>query len=759
MSALPHAPTRLLPGTLRRTLACAVCGLFAGSCALEAQALQPPDGPPPTPPPNFTPQPPSPELLRRLRQEAGLDNGQDQLPPQASELFEAEDPRMQDQVGMINLPDIDTNAVLQMLEEFTGKPILRQQALPNVRLTFASREPLTRGQAILAIESLLALNGVAITEVGDDFLKAVPSAVISTQVAPFWEGSTLDATPSQKIYEKLFPLDYLPAIEVMPLLQPLMSQGSPMAFERSNLVLVTDALINLQRIERLLQRLDQPSPLQTEPFFFALEYIGARDLQDRLQRLQQGPLQTRLSSSTIIEADERTNQLIVFTHRGNEPLIRQLIQRLDVDVAPLTSTEVFSIRYAEAPDVVEIIEQVVSGQKDAREALQGNNETPNTAVARRAAAQAAREIQQANAAAATLRAEASNLQFSDFLTLVADERSNNIVASGTRNDLRFLTSLIEEIDVLLAQVRIEVIIADISLTQGYSYGLESLGITTGQAASYTDGTSGTVVRGDIGNGVFSQNTVITPSIRNLGINPLIFGSGDSILDLLFEQARTRNDVQILSAPTIVTTHNREASITVGQSVPVVSSTLDSIDGGGTSDNDTFRRNIQYRDANLQLSVTPLIGSDGVIQLEIDQSIDDVGSGEGVDGNPVFLNRSANSFLSVADGELVVLGGLQRRNESYTKNKLFLLGDIPVLGDWLFSETTTGDDRSELLIFIRPVIVSRPEDASADARQLLSNNPSREEIEHYLEEGNFKVEDAADAPEEEPAAPSRRGPRR
>ena len=112
-------------------------------------------------------------------------------------------------VGVIRISDMEANEVIEMLERFTGKSILRQQNLPKAQINFSSQSAMTKADAILAIESLLSLNGIAITEVGEKFLKAVPIANIATHAPKMISDSTLKSTPSQKIYSKFFYLDYL----------------------------------------------------------------------------------------------------------------------------------------------------------------------------------------------------------------------------------------------------------------------------------------------------------------------------------------------------------------------------------------------------------------------------------------------------------------------------------------------------------------------------------------------------------------------
>lgn len=745
-SCFPARPLR----TVLMLLACiAGTGLLAqdDNGEEERPSPAPPTRSAPPPPPDFIPPPPPegltppempPQVRRSIRPSNRTNAGGDPPPvPREevtqgpSDLVDEQDPFMQENVGLIRIPEMGTNEVLEMLENFTRKPILRQQTLPTVKITFFSQEALTRGEAITAIESLLALNGIAITTLGEKFLKAVPSSIIKTQVARTWEGSTLGAEPTQRIYEKLFELDFLTAQEAVALIQPLMSQGAPIAFDKSNRILVTDALVNLQRLERLLPTLDKPSALRTEMLFFELENLDAENVVQRLQQLAQGPLRRQFENNTTFEADERTNQIIVFTHPSNTGLITQLMERLDIDVAPQTATEVYSIRYADATELVNIIEQIVTGQREVRQETSGD---ANNANARRQAAQR----RQNNETVAAARAEATNLQFSDFLTIVPDERANTIVASGTNNDLRYLEQLIAEIDTLLAQVRIEVVITDVSLTKDDARGIDTFGFAynasgAGEAFNLSENTGTSQKQANPGN----FYGVTFPE----GIT---WGPGGFGIEAVLNAVEQNSNAEVLSAPTIVTTHNKEAVVSVGEERPVIT--------GVTTSNvsDTTQEQVQFRDIKLELKVTPLIGSNGVVQMEIEQQIQNVLREVIINENPqpVVGTRNATSYVSVRDGDLIVLGGLQSLDVSETKNRMAILGKLPVLGD-LFSRNTDSYNRNELLIFLRPSIIRDSDDADRDANELIDVLEGSEKLRDYLNEGTFRGSGKEPEPEKKP----------
>ena len=179
-------------------------------------------------------------------------------------------------------------------------------------------------------------------------MKAVPATNVNSQVPIMLAGSSLELDASQQIYAKLFKLDYLNAVEAgAPLVQNLVSQNSSvLPFPKSNALLITDALVNIQRIETIFKDADRAQVIREEIKFIKLDFVQAVEMQERIENLIQGPLKSYLEGNTSVTADERTNQLILITHPGNLEIIMDVIQSVDVDAAPLTASEVFQLRQA-----------------------------------------------------------------------------------------------------------------------------------------------------------------------------------------------------------------------------------------------------------------------------------------------------------------------------------------------------------------------------------------------------------------------------
>ena len=278
-------------------------------------------------------------------------------------------PRDDEKVSL-KLADADIDTVLSTLEIYTGRTILRPQALPAATYTIKIVKPVPKAEAVLALETLLSLNGVGVAPLGDKFLKVVALAQVKNEAPEMIEGSTLGLPPSGRVATKLFQLEFLRASEFIPQITPLMSPGianGVVVLDKANAALITDSLSNLQRVENLLRLLDHPSTIGLTPKFYSL-HNGAKasDLVNKLRAMFQGPLQNQLGSATTFSADDRTNQIILLADPRQYPLFDDLIAKLDVKADPNTRNEVIYLKHATAKDVATLLSSLVSGQNAAQ---------------------------------------------------------------------------------------------------------------------------------------------------------------------------------------------------------------------------------------------------------------------------------------------------------------------------------------------------------------------------------------------------------
>lgn len=621
-------------------------------------------------------------------------------------------------VGPLVLRDESIEQVLALLERWTGKTLLRPQALPAATITVNLRDTVTRDEAIRALETLLNLNGVALTPLGDRFLKVTAVGNARSEAPELIDGSTLALPPSGRIVSKLFQLNFLRVQEFMPQIVPLLSPNTgsaPVLFEKANAALLTDTLSNLQRVESLLARVDQPALSGLAPKFYSLHFAKASDVVNQMRTILSGALQTQLGTATSFNADDRSNQIIVVSDPRQLPFFDDLIARLDVKSDPNTRNEVIYLKHAAAKDVATILSQLVSGQNNATRASGSENaRVASNVIAAVAPAPAGGTAPTPPAALAALGGakELSN-QFSPLLTILAEERSNSIVVSGTIDDIRLINDLVAKIDVLLAQVRIEVVIAEVTLNDNAQSGIAALGLKI-------EGDK--LVGGQISGPGFVANNVTGTRQPT--------GDIDLAAEVGITTTPRKSNATILSLPNIMTTHNKEGKIFVGEQRPVISSYLNDNTGNNNTIGTGYRSTISSKDIGIELTVKPLIGNDGSVQLEVTQEVNDILGEITIDGNPQprIGRRSYTSFVSARTGEIVVLGGLQRTSKSKSTSRL---GPIPIIGD-LFGSRSREDTRTDLVLFLRPTVLTNTP---------VDNAPAFEQVESLPKEQRERVKKA------------------
>ena len=611
-----------------------------------------------------------------------------------------------DQVGPVILRDETVAQVLDLMQRWTGKSILRPQALPASAYTLSLPASITRDEALLAIETLLNLNGIAVIQQGDKFLKVVPNLIAKAESPSLITGPALALPPSGRIATKIFTLKHANAQEFVTQIVSSLNTtlaAPPIYFGRNNAFLITDSITNLQKIETLVAQIDRPQLDLVVTKSYPLKNAMATDVVNKLNSMLRSPATVsggapfRLSTGTTFLADERTNRVLLMGSADQHDFFDKLIETLDQKSNPNTKNDVIFLRHADAQQVATLITSLVTGQTTG--AARAGNTIRRTTLNGGAAPIAP------VAAAAPSAAQMGADEFSSNLTVLADIRSNSIVVSGTSDDLRLLHELIDKVDIVLPQVRIEVVIAEVKLSDSETSGFNALGLTVqnGKLVGVGGNGGGFSVSGtppSLGTTLVPNNsTFVTPAQGTLTGNDLSATIG------LVTTPR-KGDLKVLSVPAITTTHNKEATIFVGESRPVITgSTVAATTGQVTS-------TVSQRDIGIQLKVLPLIGKDGAVQLQISQSVEDILGSTQLDGNaqPIIGRRTTDSYVSAMSGEIVVLGGLQRTVSTKSTSRL---GPIPFLGD-LFGASTNTEEKQELIIFLRPYVLNNSAVDNLDA---------------------------------------------
>ncbi len=636
----------------------------------------------------------------------------------------------EDLIGPLTMPGDSIDAVLELIARWTGKTLLRPQNLPQATISFNLRERISKKEAIQGLETELSLNGIAITPLGDRFLKVTALNAAKSEAPELIEGSTLGLPPSGRTASKLFTLKFLRVTEFMPQIAALLNPAAgspPVIFDKGNSALVTDSISNLQRVETLINQMDQPSLAGLTPKFYQIKYgAKASDIVTKINGILTGPLRTQLGTGTTFSPDDRTNQIAVIADPRQYDFFDEIISKLDVKSDPNTRNEVIRLKAANAAEVSKLLGNLITGQNNAaKSAGQENvNRTQNPL-----AAAPGQPIPPPNATVAAISSALasqgitpSSNQFSSLLTIEPDDRTNSLVVSGTVDDLRLIHELVDKIDVLLAQVRIEVVIAEVTLSDNQTSGIDALGlkVSNGRLTGLVGSGPGVAVTGLPASG--TTTTTGSPATY-----ATLLGGLNALINI--STTPRKGNTTILSRPSITTTHNKEATIFVGETIPTINQITSSTAASTAGPYNTS--SVTQQEVGIKITVKPLIGTDGSVQLDLKQEISDVGDPVTIGGNVqnIILKRTTSSFITAKSGEILVLAGLQKKTNIKSTSRL---GPIPFLGD-LFGTRTHKEQRDELIFFLRPVVLTATPADNAPALEQVDQLPKkqRDEIKSTL----------------------------
>jgi general secretion pathway protein D len=266
----------------------------------------------------------------------------------------------------------------------------------------------------------------------------------------------------------------------------------------------------------------------------------------------------------------------------------------------------------------------------------------------------------------------------DDVRVVADDENNALMIYATGKQYKIITDAMEQLDVVATQVIIEASILEVTLTDDLRYGLEWT-FKNGLGGDY-DGV------GQLADSVF-LGPLPAPGFSYTVTNSI--GDISAVLNALASESL----LNVISTPSVMVLDNHTAYIHVGQQVPVNDQQTQT-DGG------SITQSVTYRDSGVKLTVTPSVNAGGLVTMNVEQSVTDIGPVEETTGQRRFLERNIVSRVAVRSNETIVLGGLIREKGESTSSGIPFLHSIPIIGS-LFGKDILADERTELLVIITP----------------------------------------------------------
>jgi general secretion pathway protein D len=597
--------------------------------------------------------------------------------------------------GLIKFQDADLLQVLEVYQELTGRTVLRPNNLPQTKISIRSQTPLTRREAIAALDSILAMNQVAMIAQGDKFVKAVPEAQAVQQAAPFNELPSEAFEDTTRYVTEIVHLKNQVPRDVVNALQPLAKMPqSIMAIDSSGILVLRDYEENIKRMLELIEKIDVVPVQEFESVVIPIKYALAGDIATVIGSLTSGGGgvtsvgQRQQGAPSRLGAPGgggRSGGAYGGSQYGGGGAYGGYGGAMGGGYSPYAST----------------ISPVAN---------RGAAATPAGAAGTGTFADRLRNI--------VNKASGSDITVLGDTKIIADERTNSLLIFANKTDLATISNIIEKLDVVLAQVLIEAFIIEVSLGDelryGFSYGQRrpvTAGEFSGIGGIFNPPTPLFGPGGVLGGGGTGTST------NTSGIFPEGFSYFTRFNDFEANFTAIARDsrINVLSRPRVQTSHAVPCRIFIGETRPYVSGSFGYIG--------TAQSIVQQLRIGIELFVTPLINPEGLVVMEIEQRIDSAGPSVIIDGNevPTTTERSANATVSVRDGETIMLGGFISNTKSTGRSGVPILKDIPVIGP-LFRNTSDRNDRKELIVLIRPSVLKTPEDAAQFAIEQKAKMP-------------------------------------
>ncbi|AHI29164.1 type II secretion system secretin GspD [Marinobacter similis] len=573
----------------------------------------------------------------------------------------------QEETWRLNLKDADIRAFVTQVADITGYSFVVDPRVKG-KVTVLSSAPMNKDEIYDLFLAVLNVHGFTAIP-GEEVIKVVQQ-VDAKQSAESM--SRFEEIPSEQLITRVIQIDNANALELVPILRPLVAKYGHLAgVAAANALIVSDHSSNIQRIEQIVRELDSPSKYEVEVIQLDEAWVG--DMVTLLQELAPDELGRAGGENAArkysVTADERSNRLILRGDQNFRDKMRGLIRQLDQPSASGGTTKVLRLKHADAKKLTEILKGVMG--ELAKEGSGGGS-----------------------------GGSGGTKPGSNF-AVFADEGLNALVVRGEPSLMQEAEQIVAHLDVRRAQVLIEAAIVEISDDLGQDLGVQfAVGDESGESTPVV-GTNFSNVGRSLSEviGALASDSIIGPAAGGVTI-----GAGQRDRDgitwgILLQALSTSAAANLLSTPSIITLDNQESEIIVGQNVPFRTGES-TVTGDGTTNPFTT---IERRDIGLTLKVTPTISADGLVRLVVEQTTENVADSIENASDIVTNKREIKTTVLADDGETIVLGGLIRDDYQINKSKVPLLGDIPFIGR-LFSSESERRVKRNLLVFLRPTIM-------------------------------------------------------
>jgi len=585
----------------------------------------------------------------------------------------------QEETINVNFQDLELADFIENISKITQKNILVDEKL-NGKVNFITQKPIKKSSLIQLANSILATHNLALVDLGD-FYKVVKhneAAGEGLAVSESVMGDTMRTV--------IFPLKYTNAMLIRAQIRPLLHKNAQVLSFKNNALSITANPVTLQAIKKLIDAIEDSGTKGS--IFVKLKNASAKTVQLNVDLMAKKLFDQTIESEKVdVMADEASNTIILVGQKDNVNRMVNYVKKLDIEgEGTEQKMYVVPLKNSNVEEMEKILSKVIAqmnGVAVANSAVKGKG--ANNAEAQKA-------------------------------MVVSDVERNALILLATPEQIKNIRDTIAKIDVEKPQVFVKAKIVEINNNiareLGIRYGFEGGRITSNGLYSLAGGMLGgssMMVSQNLLSFLNTQTTSYDANGNAITNTNTPFKFSSDIAELFALGAKIdllaqNGGAQILNEPSILCTNNKEASVYVGQTQSILTSTVQ-----GNNAQDMTRNTYSREDIGITLKVKPRLSSNNKVNLSVETVIEDIlGTSGSTADRPTTTKRKVLTNAIVDNGETIIIGGLIKSSTGKSVTKVPILGDIPIFGE-LFKSTANSKSEVNVVIYLTPYIVKRSGD--------------------------------------------------
>lgn len=593
----------------------------------------------------------------------------------------------------LNFDEADLGEVAKVvLSDILGKNYVLSPKVAG-KVTLQTTHPLSKEELLPTLEMVLSMNNAALVKDGDIYhIEPTNEALYS---------ANFSGNRGRSGYQmRVIPVKNVSVDNVAELLKPLLHEKTLLTIDgRRNLLVVSGAADEIARIMDMVNTFDVDVLKGRSFALFPLAHVDAETLIKELDEVFFKKAKGDEDQFFRFIPIERLNAVLAITHQARYLRdIEQWVTRLDkANSTTGGGVNVYKVQHVDAVELANTLNDIFgngssSSKREKAPKLAGNKkagELTNKTTDKSTNTQKT-TTQQNQATGNSGNAKVSNV---GDVRIIADEGNNSIIVVATAQEYEIIKPVISQLDVMPLQVLVDATIVEVTLTDNLKYGIQWY---------FSHNNGGT-------NLVESNNLAAIAAGAASGGFGYSFLSKSSDIGAILNAQASNNNVNVISSPSLMVLNNQEASMQVGKEISLMTGSVGSLNNSNLGNTNNVFSQQQQRKTGVKLKIKPRVNANGLVTMQITQSVEDPGEVPADGGNPPILTREIESSVAVQSGETIVLGGLIKDNNTNGNSGVPLLHDIPVLGT-LFGSKTKNQDKTELVVLITPRVLKSRQDA-------------------------------------------------